>query len=233
MFCNTAYQLSNPNNPSSERFFPESSQVDLTGVSGFSSSANWAHSPDQSLYSLVLPRKVLTGGTSAKLKSLFLWHERSRGEKKKEKKRRENPSQNNLLPLKTSPDFQALAFAFWCQTKKRGENRGEIFLMEIYNQVRACTRVCTADDWQRPALQQVFKGAVSYLAAILPEHASSLQGQIQQILPLQAFKKNKQAKQPPIATPFTSHLKWEKPHLMLARIGPHTTLNRKPCVKYQ
>lgn len=43
--------------------------------------------------------------------------------------------------------------------------------------------------WQRPASQQAFKGALSYLTAILPEYSSPLQGQIQEIFPLQGFKK--------------------------------------------
>lgn len=43
-------------------------------------------------------------------------------------------------------------------------------------------------DWQSPVLQQAFKGALSHLRAILPEHSSSLQEPTQQILPLQAFK---------------------------------------------
>lgn len=138
MFHNTAYQLSNTNNSTSERFFSwvfkslkEKKRQDLTGVSGCSSNASWAHSPDQSLYSLILLRTVFWQVTQVPRWRTCSLDMKGEGEKWGGKKRKKNPSQNKLLPLKTSPDFQ----------------------------IRACTCVCMADAglaWS--VSQQVLKG---------------------------------------------------------------------------
>lgn len=126
MFHNTAYQLSNTNNSASERFFPESSSLlrkkkkrrDLTGVSGCSSNASWAHSPDQSLYSLILLRTVFWQVTqvprwracSLNMKGAGV---KRGGEKKRKKRTLHKTNFCPLRPAQTSKWKPALMSVLW------------------------------------------------------------------------------------------------------------------------
>lgn len=121
------------------------------------------------------------------------------GEKWGGKKRKKNPSQNKLLPLKTSPDFQ----------------------------IRACTCVCMADAglaWS--VSQQVLKGLPRSHPS---KAFQILRGADNCKYFLCWLSKNKQAKQPSVTTSFTSHLKLKKPHLVLSRTGSHVTLLGSFC----
>lgn len=159
VFCRATYQLSNINNSASD-FFLKPSQVSKRDVMGPSvaTPAEHIHLISQSTVH------------SCPEKCYYKWHKSQIEDfvhKKHEswgKKMEEKTSRPLLWPK--DPDFQALAFSFWCQTK-RTKKRGELFPIEVYSQMKTCTTINTADEEMTQAgIIAGIQRAMSYSTAI-------------------------------------------------------------------